>query len=422
MTDSAHKILKQVLAAGFDQAKVSISERELNELNIAHNQVSLMRSGSTQTLSLVGIQNQRKVTASVSGIEPDVVRAVVDGMVRDVAATPADDANAVAPDQNGSFTQGPQNVDRDALAKVTKDFLAYRSKRYPTFQVEEASIQHSINRSTVLTSRNSELALSHGSYGVSIMGSSKDEHGSSSFNYSGGEMAELPSALQDQFDIDLLMEHSVQETKTEPVGSKFIGEVVLMPNAVGDLLGWLQGQLGDFALLQDSSVYKASVGEAIASSLLTIRHVTQGAGVSPFNGDGFLLEPFTLVEHGKLNCLLPSYYGSRKLNLPHQPCGRGWEVVPGNSSKADMISSVEKGALVGRLSMGRPAPNGDFSGVIKNSFLIEGGSRTKALSETMIMGNVAQMLKEILAISSEATDFGSGKIPWIKIGGLHFSS
>jgi PmbA protein len=31
---------------------------------------------------------------------------------------------------------------------------------------------------------------------------------------------------------------------------------------------------------------------------------------------------------------------------------------------------VPRGALVDRLSMGDPAPNGDFSGVVKNSFLI----------------------------------------------------
>lgn len=78
-------------------------------------------------------------------------------------------------------------------------------------------------------------------------------------------------------------------------------------------------------------------------------------------------------------------------------------------------------ALVGRLSMGSPAPNGDFSGVIKNSFLLENGERTKALSETMITGNVAQMLKDIQDISAEVSNFGGYQLPWLKIGGLRFS-
>ena len=54
---------------------------------------------------------------------------------------------------------------------------------------------------------------------------------------------------------------------------------------------------------------------------------------------------------------------------------------------------IDKGALVNRLSMGSPAANGDFSGVIKNSFLIEDGGLSGALSETMISGNTINMLK-----------------------------
>ena len=54
-----------------------------------------------------------------------------------------------------------------------------------------------------------------------------------------------------------------------------------------------------------------------------------------------------------------------------------------------MVGGVRRGALVGRLSMGRPASNGDFSGVVKNSFLLRDGEVGPALSETMITGNVA---------------------------------
>jgi PmbA protein len=76
---------------------------------------------------------------------------------------------------------------------------------------------------------------------------------------------------------------------------------------------------------------------------------------------------------------------------------------------------------VGRLSMGRPASNGDFSGVIKNSFRIDDGKLGPALSETMITGNVAQMLRDVIAVSQERIDTGSFLLPWVRIGGLHFS-
>lgn len=421
MQGLANSVLQKLAAAGFDAARVTITETDMNELNVAHNHVSLMRSTINQQLSLLGLLDQRKVTASVSSFEDEAVEQVIADMLRDVQTSPQDAANAVSANQQGQFEKGPQQVDRESLALAARNFLLYRSERYPTFQIEEASIKHVLERTTLVTSEGSELSASIGEYGFSIMGSSKDEHGSSSFNYTGGNINDLPENLVEHFDLDMLMANSVQETQTEQVGDKFEGDVVLMPMAVNDLLGWLAGQITDFALLSDSSVYKDSVGKLIANEQLTVRSNEQGAGVAPFNGEGFLVTPLKLVDQGKLTTLLPSYYGSRKLDIPFMPAPSGFAIDAGDISRDDMIASVQRGALVSRLSMGSPAANGDFSGVIKNSFLIENGVRTKALSETMITGNVAQMLQDIVAISEQVTDFGSDKVPWLKIKGLKFS-
>jgi PmbA protein len=86
-----------------------------------------------------------------------------------------------------------------------------------------------------------------------------------------------------------------------------------------------------------------------------------------------------------------------------------------------MVAAVRRGALVGRWSMGSPAPNGDFSGVIKNSFLIEEGELGAALSEVMVSGNMARMLLDVLAVSRERIDTGDQALPWLRIGNLNFS-
>jgi PmbA protein len=89
---------------------------------------------------------------------------------------------------------------------------------------------------------------------------------------------------------------------------------------------------------------------------------------------------------------MPSLYGSRKMGLKHVPTAAdGWEIAAGDASITDLVGGVTRGALVGRLSMGMPAPNGDFSGVIKNSFAIANG------------------------------EIGPALLPWLKITNLHFS-
>jgi PmbA protein len=68
--------------------------------------------------------------------------------------------------------------------------------------------------------------------------------------------------------------------------------------------------------------------------------------------------------------------------------------------------------LVGRFSGGEPGINGDFSGVAKNSFLIEGGKIVGAASETMISGNLADMLFNLVDISSETVFDGVSILPY----------
>jgi PmbA protein len=129
----------------------------------------------------------------------------------------------------------------------------------------------------------------------------------------------------------------------------------------------------------------------------------------------------TLLERGKLLALAPTLYGSRKTGIAHVPTASGWDVAAGTTPLAELVGGVQRGAIVGRLSMGMPAANGNFSGVIKNSFAIHGGEVGHALAETMIAGNMAQMLRDVVAVSREAIDSGATRLPWIRIANLHFS-
>ena len=96
-------------------------------------------------------------------------------------------------------------------------------------------------------------------------------------------------------------------------------------------------------------------------------------------------------------------------------------VCPGEQSVEDIIASIDKGILVGRFSGGQPSTNGDFSGVAKNSFLIENGKITDAVSETMISGNLADMLKNVVAISRETVADGYSVLPYGAFGGITVS-
>ena len=76
---------------------------------------------------------------------------------------------------------------------------------------------------------------------------------------------------------------------------------------------------------------------------------------------------------------------------------------------------------MGRFSGGQPSSNGDFSGVAKNSFLIENGKIGPALSETMIAGNLADMLNHLRAVSREQVADGMSVLPYMAFDGITIS-
>lgn len=426
-TNDLHATAEQVLALmrrqGFDGAQVSVSRHHRHELCVAHNEASLLRSALSGKVQLVGLLDGRRADTEGSELDADSLDALVKGLWSSVGSAPQDAANAVSAGQRANVTRGPQQADPAALADAMREMLDWRASHAPSVMLEEALAGHTQVEACTLTSGGSALQCGLGWYDAVVFGMAREGEASSSFNYAGGHCDSLAGTpLAPRFGMDSMLLAMTRSVHPEPIGERFVGAVVLTPRAVGSLLGWLLGQLGDQALIDGSSVYRSGVGQAVASPLLTLKSRFDAPGVAPFSADAFALAPVTLLERGTLKCLTPSLYGSRKTGVPHVAVGgEGWDMDSGTTPLDAMIASVPRGALVDRLSMGRPSSSGDFSGVIKNSFAIRDGQVGMALSETMISGNVAQMLRDVSAVSVERIDTGSWVLPWLRVEGLHFS-
>ena len=86
-----------------------------------------------------------------------------------------------------------------------------------------------------------------------------------------------------------------------------------------------------------------------------------------------------------------------------------------------MIASIDQGLLLCRYSGGAPNDKGDFSGVAKNSYYIEKGRVAWPVSETMVSGNIVELLHKVDAVSRERVDFGNEITPWVRISELTIS-
>jgi PmbA protein len=422
LDEVAERALALMRAQGFDAAQVGASVTRQDEVNFAHDEPSLLRSTEKQKMALLGLIDGCKASTELTAFDEAALRERIASLFSDAQSAPQDDANAVSSGQHAALEQGPQQGDLGLLADKVRELLDFRARETPKMKLEEGFAAHTLLHSRVLTSAGSALSCSAGWYSLSASGTARDGKAVSSFNWAGGSTHDLGRAhAAEHFGIGDMLRDTEQQTHTKPIERKFVGEVVLTPVAVSDLLAWLQGQLGDLQLIAGSSLYRDQVGSAIASPLLSLKSRFDAPGVVAQSADGFVTPAVEILRAGTLMTLTPTLYGSRKTGLPHVPVAEGWELEAGATPRAQLVAAVPHGALVGRLSMGNPAANGDFSGVIKNSFAIEGGQVGYALAETMISGNMGRMLRDVQAVSRERLDTGSLLLPWLRVGGLHFS-
>ncbi|TAA47052.1 metallopeptidase TldD-related protein [Corallincola spongiicola] len=418
----AQNALQRLQHAGFDQALVRTSKRQMDEININHNQASLFRSTEEISLLMEGIIAGRKASITVTQLDEQALTAAVNDLLAAAERAPADEANQVSSAQQIDHQQGPLHSDPELLASKAQEILTFRQAQAPAMQIQEGLASYTCRTVCLLTSKGTDLSASVGYFELSVCGCAKQEQQNSSSNSAGGNCAELSLAPANEwFGIGEMMQTQEQLIVTQSLREKFVGEVILAPQAVEDLLYWLLAQLSDECLLSGSSLYQQELNKVITSPLLSITNRHRAVDCLPFNEEGFVIPEIELLVDGKLQHLLPSFYASNKLKLPHLPTGNGWVIKPGQTKRAEMIAGVERGAIVNRLSMGDPAKNGDFSAVIKNSFLIEQGRQQHGLSEVMIAGNVANMLRDIVAVSQETLDTGALSLPWLRISGVHFS-
>jgi len=95
--------------------------------------------------------------------------------------------------------------------------------------------------------------------------------------------------------------------------------------------------------------------------------------------------------------------GSRNGGLP-APSPTALTIAPGETTFDEMVSDIKEGLVIEQL-MGAEQGNilgGDFSGNVLLGYKVESGKIVGRVKDTMVSGNVYQVLKEVTAIGSEA--------------------
>jgi PmbA protein len=157
----------------------------------------------------------------------------------------------------------------------------------------------------------------------------------------------------------------------------------------------------------------------------------------PCDDEGTPSQCTPLIEQGTINSFLydlqtaalahaknTSNCSRSRSGLP-SPSPSAFIIDPGSMDFNEMVHDIKNGLIIEQL-MGATQGNilgGDFSGNVLLGYKIENGNIIGRVKNTMVSGNVYQLLKQIVAIGSEAKWVGSFlKTPPLYLSGVSVAS
>jgi PmbA protein len=186
--------------------------------------------------------------------------------------------------------------------------------------------------------------------------------------------------------------------------------------AAGLLGAYVQATSGG-SLYRKASFLVDSLGKTVLAKHLDVRedpHILKGKGSAPFDDEGVLTRPRSIVERGMVKSYFLSSYSARKLSMKTTGHAGGSQNLtltsrltqPGDDLPA-MLRKLGRGLFVTELmGQGVNYVTGDYSRGAAG-FWVENGEIVHPVHEVTIAGNLGQMFKDIAAVGADVYTSGS---------------
>lgn len=412
---------------GADDAQCKVRHVLSDEINVDAGEFSLMRSTFDNGITMKVIKDNKKGVIAINKLNKEAIDEAAKECVENAKVSAEDDCLSIAEkESNEDFEFGAPASDRDKFFDRINEYIQDLSKDYPKVFIEQLIAEYCESKSVFANTNGVEFSYRAAYYSMGSMYSAHDGDKTTSFNSTGIDFVKLDEKILDKGTQRMMYELCEKELDAVPFEGKFTGKAVFAPSCLSDIIGTaISSFTSDSSIIDSTSPWKNELGKKVASDSLTVSLIpidTRVIGGERFTAEGYKTKNCDIIRNGILENFTLSEYAARKTGEKRCSTLSGcMEVHAGTTPYDELISKIDKGILVCRLSGGNPAGNGDFSGVAKNSFLIENGKITTPVSETMISGNLAEMLKNITDISKETAEDGSCVLPWVAFDGVTVS-
>jgi PmbA protein len=435
-------LLTRAADAGADQAEALATYQHNVETRMENDDIHTVQSTDETMLGLRVFVGGSLGFATTNRFDVESLKACVGEAVAQAGVLPPDPNNGLPPDEpvtpvEGLWHEATASSTVSDTTELAAAMLARVREADTRVRVDSGGVSATTWAGTIASSTGLRASERGTAAEGHLFGMAVDGEEVASFDYDGDaahSLAGMRGLIDDA--VDRFVAKCLSGLGAQ-AGRSFKGNVVLSPEVVGEfLLPNLVSALCADAVRKGRSPLAEKLGETIAvESFTLIDDGTRPGGMasSAFDREGVPIRRHTLVENGVLRTFLYNHYEARAAGNGAKSTGHAsggasslpaispvqLELAAGDIAASDLLDGGG-GPLVhvGRFSGSTNPVTGDFSGVVKNGFLIEKGLQ-RPIRETLIAGNLFQLLHAITGISRERRLLGgSQRLPSIRAEGV----
>jgi PmbA protein len=437
------------MKAGASDAEAAAREGDEFSVNVRMGQVETLKESGSRGLGLRVFLGNRSGSASTSDLTPEGIRQLVEGALA-LAKVTEEDPFSGLPEREEFGSCIPETGDLhlyhdDVYSLPAAERIEWARRAEAAALAADPRIVNSEGGSFDAATGRKAVANSRGfvggyrtSYaGVAAAPLAVDADGSMQRDgwwSSARRLADLesPEAIGKEAARRTLRRLGARRVATQSV------PIVFAPEVARSLIGSLFEAASGDAIWRGASFLAGKLGARIAAPSLTVVDDNVmllpsgmgGFGTSPFDGEGLPSRRTVVVERGVLRTFLLNTYSARKLGMksthnatrglagaPGIGCGNLY-VEPGTLAPDRIVGEVSAGLYItGLMGFGVNVVTGDYSRGATGLW-IENGQLTHAVEEVTIAGNLAEMLKNVVAIGNDLEFRGSVASPTLRIDGM----
>lgn len=426
----AEVVLQRFRELGTEEAGVSLEHSILREINYENGDFSLYRTVESYGVDLQAIKEAAYATMHANCLDEESLLALTAACAAATASAPRDEARHLTDSTvQVEATRGPLHCEQERLFELVTEFIKDIEVKHADIVISSVCCAHDYRKLYRAFSSGARYWDEQGKYSLFITYSSVRGEENSSFYYNALDFTDLETPLIDREPFKHDLAHIAEQYKAEPLQESFHGTLVMTPACVQEMLSYLLFNFtGDSALITSSSPWQEKLDEQVVDQRLTLQIAPldeRFLGGALSTSEGYPADNYTVFEQGVLKSFSLSDYAARTTGKERARNSQNYSfmILEADESKdlADMIAEVDQGIYMMRFSGGEPAANGDFSGIAKNSFLIQQGKLSQPLREVMINSNLAQMFRNIGMFSRERINDGSNDLPWLSFPNIFIS-